>query len=58
MNRLPYDCCRCNGNGCDKKETCLRFVALNDMGPRTPISENMCAYENRMLSFIPVEVKK
>jgi len=58
MNRLPYDCCRFKGVDCAKKESCLRFVALGDMGPRTPISENMCAHENRMLSFIPVKVGK
>jgi len=57
MNRLPYDCCRCKGVGCDKRESCLRFVALSDMGPRTAVSENLC-FADWALNFIPVEVEK
>lgn len=42
MNRLPYDNCRCQGEGCDLKATCLRHVALDDMGPATPWTERYC----------------
>lgn len=42
MTRLPYDFCRCEGQGCESREQCLRHVALLDMGPRTPVSPRLC----------------
>ena len=41
MNRLPYDFCRCEGAGCDVANDCLRHLSLFDVGPRTPIAENL-----------------
>lgn len=41
--RLPYDCCRCEGKNCDRRDHCLRYVALSDMGPRTPIMARCCS---------------
>lgn len=55
MDRLPYDYCRCEGVGCKERETCLRYVALADMGPRTPITENMCNWES---DHARIEVRK
>jgi hypothetical protein len=34
--RLPHDVARCQGQDCPKRTTCLRHLALNDVGPRTP----------------------
>lgn len=42
MTRLSYDYSRCAGQDCDRKTECLRFAALNDMGPRTPWTERYC----------------
>lgn len=42
INRLPLDCCRCEGKDCDRKAERLRYVALADMGPRTPIMARYC----------------
>lgn len=42
MNRLPHDCCRCTGKDCDRKAECLRHLAMQDMGPRTPWTERYC----------------
>ena len=42
MNRIPYDFCRCEGAGCDVANECLRHLSLLDVGPRTPIAENLC----------------
>ena len=36
---LPWDYCRCNGDGCAKRHNCARYVQLGNMGPRTPIME-------------------
>ena len=47
--RLPYDCTRCEGKGCDKKESCLRYTSLDDLGPRTPIMSNACEHSNSFL---------
>lgn len=37
MTRLPWDCARCEGQHCVKRETCVRHEQLSNMGPRTPI---------------------
>lgn len=58
MKRLPYDFSRCQGVECVVREGCLRYTALKDMGPRTPIMEQMCVYDKDkplQSSFIPVE---
>lgn len=39
---LHYDKCRCQGRDCDRKADCLRFAALDDMGPATPWTERYC----------------
>lgn len=60
MSRLPHDCCRCQGEGCDRKATCLRHVAMNDMGPATPWTERLCEHGKESEKYIMVreEVKK
>lgn len=40
--RLGYDCCRCEGQDCDRKAECLRHAALADMGPMTPVKDRYC----------------
>lgn len=44
MTRLLYDCFRCEGKNCERKDTCLRHIALDDLGSRTPIMENACGW--------------
>jgi len=34
---LLWDVSRCNGDGCARRETCLRHEQLKNMGPRTPV---------------------
>lgn len=59
MDSLPLDYCRCEGAGCDRKESCLRHLALNDMGPRTPVSQYMCGWGEQFIDhYIPTETKK
>lgn len=58
MRRLPYDYARCQGVECVVREGCLRYTSLNDMGPRTPVSEQLCVYDKDQPiqnSFIPVD---
>lgn len=33
---MPWDCCRCRNEECVDKEFCLRYVARDDIGFRTP----------------------
>ena len=40
-HRLPCDRARCQGLECEERETCLRFLALADMGPATSQHETM-----------------
>ena len=42
MAYFAYDNCRCLGIECDRKYTCLRHVAMSDMGPRTPVAKHFC----------------
>ena len=51
MNRLPYDSCRCEGAGCNESKDCLRYISLFDMGPRTPIAENLCLDKYRSMKI-------
>lgn len=53
-DRLPYDCCRCAGKDCDRKDECLRHVAMNDMGPRSPWCERYCDLGKEAEGFILV----
>jgi hypothetical protein len=39
---LPYDIARCQGHDCPKRQTCLRHLALADVGPRTPFYGRLC----------------
>jgi len=57
MRRLPYDFSRCQGVECVVRDGCLRYTALNDMGPWTPITEQMCDYNTPGATnhFIDVE---
>lgn len=56
MNRLPWDNSRCEGDGCDRKESCLRHHALKDMGPRTPVMRFMCGWGEQFVDhFFPIE---
>ena len=34
---LLWDVARCNGDGCARRETCMRHEQLKNMGPRTPV---------------------
>lgn len=60
MTRLAYDKCRCHGKGCDRKATCLRHAALDDMGPATPWTERLCEPGKESEKYIMVreEVKQ
>jgi hypothetical protein len=40
--RLPHDVARCQGQDCPKRTTCLRHLALNDVGPSTPFYGRLC----------------
>jgi len=42
--RLPFDVARCHGVGCERKNQCLRYQQLSNMGPRTPIYQNACGF--------------
>ena len=56
MNRLPYDFCRCEGAGCDVANDCLRHLSLFDVGPRTPIAENLCvSYPGEKQCFMQIK---
>lgn len=56
MNLLPYDFCRCEGAGCEVANDCLRHLSLLDVGPRTPIAENLCvSYPGEKGCFMHVE---
>lgn len=56
MDRLPWDVSRCEGVGCDRKDMCLRYVALRDVGPRTPVGGFLCGWGEGFLDhFVPVE---
>ena len=56
MNRLPYDFCRCKGTGCEVANDCLRHLPLFDVGPRTPIAENLCvSYPGEKQCFIQIK---
>lgn len=52
--RLGYDCCRCEGKNCDRRDHCLRYVALADMGPRTPIMARCCEMGRESEAFIAI----
>lgn len=52
--RLGYDCCRCEGQDCDRKAECLRHAALADMGPRTPIMTRCCEMGRESEAFIAI----
>ena len=56
MSKLAFDCSRCEGDGCDRKESCLRHHALKDIGPRTPVTRFMCGWGEQFVDhFIPIE---
>ena len=56
MNRLPYDFCRCKGIGCEVANDCLRHLSLFDVGPRTPIAENLCvSYQGQQTYFMQIK---
>ena len=38
---LPLDRARCQGVECEERWICLRFLALEDMGPATPQTDTM-----------------
>lgn len=40
-HRLPWDRARCHGLKCEERETCLRYLAIDDMGPATPQQDTM-----------------
>lgn len=55
MNRLPWDCCRCLGKDCERRKECLRHEQLSNMGPRTPVSENLCLDWNNFIAIAALE---
>lgn len=40
---LPLDSCRCLGQDCESKTTCIRYLACNDSGYRVPFTNRYCA---------------
>jgi hypothetical protein len=52
--RLPYDVARCHGQDCPKRTTCLRHLALNDVGPHTPFYGRLCGGAG-WTSYLPIE---
>lgn len=52
---LPYDVARCRDKTCRKKETCMRWLARNDLGPRTPFIEP-AGYRDGCFLYLEVEV--
>jgi hypothetical protein len=52
--RLPHDVARCQGQDCPKRTTCLRHLALNDVGPRTPFYGRLCGGAD-WTSYLPIE---
>ncbi len=58
MRRLLGDFCRCTGKDCERRETCLRFIAWRDKdGPRfISVSEKLCQWDGPRCfqdSYIP-----
>lgn len=58
INRLPHDHCRCEGQDCDRKTECMRFVALDDMGPDTPWTERYCDLGRESEGYIQVREER
>ena len=52
--RLLHDVARCQGHECPKRTTCLRHLALNDVGPRTPFYGRLCGGED-WASYLQIE---
>jgi hypothetical protein len=52
--RLPHDVARCQGQDCPKRTTCLRHLALNDVGPHTPFYGRLCGGAD-WISYLPIE---
>lgn len=42
---LPYDVARCQGAQCRLRESCLRHLCLDDIGPRTPVYSMLCGQQ-------------
>lgn len=47
---LANDICRCLGKECpiSRKQQCARYVEKDKGGPMTPVSEQLCGYEDEM----------
>lgn len=43
---LAWDMSRCRGLGCSVRSKCLRHTELNNMGPRTPVTDHLCSDEH------------
>lgn len=43
---LLWDIARCNGDGCARRETCMRHEQLKNMGPRTPVMSQCLTVES------------
>lgn len=43
--KLPNDYCRCQGEGCDRKEECVRYLAREQIGMWTPMANRLCRVE-------------
>lgn len=54
MNPLPFDWCRCQGENCDKRDTCQRYRDRDVMGPRTPWTDRLCPDNNTSEGYIAV----
>lgn len=44
MKHLPYDYARCHGNGCERRDTCLRFTET-EHGQRSAWMHHYCSPE-------------
>lgn len=51
---LPYDVSRCREKYCQKRETCMRWLARNDVGPNATFIEPM-GYRNGCFMYLEVE---
>lgn len=54
INKLPFDICRCRGQGCEEKETCLRYLD-KELGFLTPITNTLRILDEKCRYKIEVE---
>lgn len=50
---MIYNCTN-SGNNCDKRDTCVRFLANQE--PQTTLYKAMCTKENNYILYIKAEI--